>query len=151
MERLHKFRLAAAAVLICAIFLPLSECSRRDNPPPPAPRSFSHTLLPQSDADFSYQYGFRALGFSAAGILTIIAFVWPFAFTIFGDKRRGPRLRWVLLSAELLLCAGTAYWVHAIMLGGRWLYGAYVVLAAILAFACSGVLLALARGKNNAL
>jgi hypothetical protein len=148
--RLRKLRLTAAVVLVSAIFLPLSECSKSDNHPPVVSKSFSETLFPQTNADFSYQYGFRYINFTVLGIVTLLAFVWPLLFVVFADKRTSLRARRVLSLLELLLCAGSLYWVHAIMLEGRWLYGAYIVLAAIAVFAGSGLFLALIHRRNNA-
>jgi hypothetical protein len=131
----RRLRLGAAIVLLGAAFLPLSECSRRETHPPPAPTTIAQKLFPQTNPDFAYQYGFRSIELSVAGVLTVVAFVWPLLFVLFIDKRRGSRLRRTFLVIELLLCAGTLYWVHAIMFGGTWLYGAYIVLGAVVLFA----------------
>ena len=88
------------------------------------------------------------IDFKPGGLITLLAFVWPFAFVLFDRKRRSPRWQWGLLVLQLLLCAGSAYWIHAIMLGGRWLYGAYLALAAVLVFAL-GALLLLKSQRNQ--
>jgi L-lactate permease len=134
---IRRLRVGAAIVLLGAVFLPLSECSRRENHPPPNPTTVGQKLFPQTNPDFAYQYAFRVIDFSVAGVLTVVAFVWPLLFVLVVDQRRGSRLRRTFLVIELLLCAGTLYWAHAIMLGGTWMYGAYLVLAAVVLFGCT--------------
>jgi NADH:ubiquinone oxidoreductase subunit K len=129
---LPKIRLAAAVIILLSIFLPISECQRRDNAIP-KPKSFSQQLFPQSNADFEYQYGYRQIGFTLVGILTIVAFGWPLACLLLLERRR--RILRFLLPIEILLCAGTLYWVHAISFGGRYLYGACVAAIAVITFA----------------
>jgi hypothetical protein len=134
MAILRKLRLVAAIGLICASVLPLSECSRRENHLLPIDRSISHQLFPQTNADFGYPYAYQMVDFSASGIVTVMAFIWPFLLILAARRWSGPRMRWVLQVLELLLCAGTIYWVNTLTLGGRWLYGAYVGVSAAILF-----------------
>ena len=142
MPMLRKLRLAAAVVLICTIFLPLSECSQGPNHPQVVQKSFAQVLHPQSNADFSYQYGYHSLEFSLMGLLTLIAFVWPLALLLVVRRSFGPRMKWTVRIVELLLCAGTIYWLDVISyrsFGATWLYGEYVGLCAVTAFALLGI------------
>jgi hypothetical protein len=69
--------------------------------------------------------------FSPRGILTLIAFVWPVAFIFLFRKFEGRRFAWLLYLSELLLCAGSVYWLTILTTDSRWLYGAYVVSVAL--------------------
>jgi hypothetical protein len=152
MSALRTIRLSMAIVLICAIFLPLSQCSQHGNDSAPTPQALSHArhFFPRSDTDYQYQYGVKDLDFSVGGVLTLIAFVWPLVFAIW-SRRFGqpPRFWWIFYGAELLLCAGTIYLVGALTLGGRWLYGAYVGEAAISIYACTSLILIIDRIRNR--
>ena len=158
MSTLHKIRLAMAIVLVCAIFLPLSQCSSPSGRTE-TPQAYAHSrhLFPQSDNDFQYHYGIKYLviGFMSPredgllGALTLTAFLWPLAFAIWSQKSRLPRFWWIFYTGELLLCAGTAYWVHALTQGGRWLYGAYVGEAAISIYACTTLISIFDRIRNR--
>jgi hypothetical protein len=136
MSILQKIRLGAAIALLCAIVLPLSQCAHAGNNER-TPEAFAHArhLFPQSDANFSYQYGIKQVGFSLAGALAVIAFAWPLGFAIWSRKSHMPRFWWIFYASELLLCAGTAYWINALTQGGRWLYGFYVAEAVVAVYA----------------
>ena len=150
---LRKVRLVAAIVLVCAFVLPLSECSRRESHSPPRPKSISQRLFPQTNAEFSYQYAYGFVGFSAPGAVTVLAFIWPLVFVLSVRRRFGPKLQWFLRVLEVLLCAGTIYWLDVLTLrgfGARWLYGAYVGVIAVAIFALVGVALWFGRAKGVA-
>lgn len=139
---LRKLRLTAALVLLCAIALPLSECSQGENQLPTAPKTVAQRLYPQSTADVSYQYGYRSIAFDLSGLFTMIAFGWPLAFALFVRRNLRPRMKWTLRVLELLLCAGTIYWLNTISFhsfGATWLYGAYVGLVAVVVFTVLGI------------
>lgn len=141
MSTLQKIRLGAAIVLLCAIFLPLSQCSQGGAGSTETPQAFAHGrhVFPRSDNDFSYNYGIKrvVVGFISpredglAGALTLIAFAWPLALAIWSQKSGLHRFWWMFYTGELLLCAGTVYWVHTLTQSGRLLYGFYVAEAAI--------------------
>lgn len=132
MSVITNIRGLGAALLLVSMFLPLSECSRHEHSVVRQPASLAQRLFPQSNRDFDYQYGYKVVGFSLIGILTVLAFTWPILFLV--CFARWPRRRRFLWLAELLLCAGTLYWVHALSLGGKYLYGAYVAAIAVVAF-----------------
>lgn len=143
MSILQKIRFGAAIVLICAIFLPLSQCSQHgDGEALKTPQALAHArhFFPTSDKDFAYEYGIKDLDLSLRGVLTLVAFVWPLGFAIWGLRLERSRFLWIFYTAELLLCAGTIYWVTALTLGGRWLYGAYVAEVAIGIFAIASLI-----------
>ena len=160
MSILQKIRLGAAIILVCAIFLPLSQCSFHDYPGDiNTPQALAHArhLFPRGDNDFQYYYGIEYLqaalvspkGNTVNGALTLIAFLWPLAFAIWSRKSTLPRFWWIFRSGELLLCAGTAYWVYTLTVGGRWLYGFYVAEAAIAIYACTTLILIVDRIRNR--
>jgi hypothetical protein len=140
---IRKLRLTGAIVLVCAIFLPLSECSQGENhSQTAAQKSVAQRLYPQSNADFSYQYGFRSIGFDTMGLFTILAFGWPLAFALFVRRNLRPRIKWTFRILELLLCAGSIYWLNVLSFhsfGATWLYGAYIGVIAVSVFTCLGV------------
>ena len=136
---LRKIRLTAAVVLVCAIFLPLSRCSRSDaKSSPPPPRSLSERFFPQDDRNFDYSYAYKAIGFSTVGALTFSAFVWPLIIVAMDKRMTKRRLSWILHVVELFLCGWTFYW-GIYLTPGRWLYGAYVAMTAVAAFAGSAL------------
>ncbi len=146
MSILQKIRLGAAIVLLCAICLPLSQCASLGGRPD-IKQEFAHArhFFPRSDDAFDYYYGILYLqaafmspkDHGLLGALTLIAFVWPLAFAIWSRKSKLPRFWWIFYTSELLLCAGTGYWVYALMQGGRWLYGFYVAEVAIAIYVCT--------------
>lgn len=154
MSTLQKIRLGAAIVLLCAIFLPLNQCSSQSGSTE-TPQALAHArhLFPRSDKDFSYQYAIKQIGFSLGGTLTLIAFAWPLAFAIWSRKSRLRRFWWIFYTGELLLCSGTAYWVCALtqeFVGEvRWLYGFYVAEAAIAIYACTSLIVVVDRIRNR--
>jgi hypothetical protein len=140
---IRRLRLTGAIVLVCAIFLPLSECSQGENhPQTAAQKSVAQRLYPQSNAEFSYQYGFRSIGFDTMGLFTILAFGWPLAFALFVRRNLRPRMKWTFRILELLLCAGSIYWLNVLSFhsfGATWLYGAYIGVIAVSVFTCLGI------------
>lgn len=156
MSILQKIRLGAAIVVLCTIFLPLSQCSQGSTETPQAYAHARH-FFPRSDNDFKYQYGITELAADfmrprengLLGALTLIAFLWPLGLAIWSRKSKLPRFWWIFYTVELLLCVGTAYWVHALTYGGRWLYGAYVGEGAIAIYACTTLIFIFDRIRNR--
>jgi uncharacterized membrane protein len=161
MSILQKLRLIAAIVLICAIFLPLSQCSRQgqgQDHDVNSPQALAHSrhLFPRSDDEYVYWYGISYVSTAYAspkdnglsGAVTLIAFLWPLGFAIWSRKSQFPRFWWVFYLVESLLCAGTIYWVYALTLGGRKLYGFYVAEGAIAIYAITTVIIIVTRLRN---
>ena len=72
----------------------------------------------------------------------MIAFVWPLAFLFLVRRRLGSRMKWTFRILELLLCAGTIYWINVLSFhsfGATWLYGAYICVIAVAVFTCLGI------------
>ena len=147
---LRKLRLTAAIVLVCAIFLPLSECSQGQNHPQTTQKSLAQRVYPQSNTEFSYQYGYRSISFDLMGVFTLLAFAWPVAFALFVRRNLRPRMKWAFRILELLLCAGTIYWLNVISFrsfGATWLYGAYIGVIAVAVFTGLGIAAWFAEGE----
>jgi hypothetical protein len=138
MPMLRKVRLISAIALLGAIVLPLSEC-QRSHIDKPIPKSVSQQLFPRDNTDFLYFYAYKALGSPLGGGLTVLAFAWPLVFVLFVRRRLGSRSRFFFQLLEVLLCAGTIYCVKSLAIGDRWLYGAYVAVAAVSCFTCAGL------------
>jgi len=60
------------------------------------------------------------------------------------EKRRA----WILHVLELLLCAGTIYWIHIATLAGKRRWGTYLVFALMVAYAIVA-LVDLASGRKH--
>jgi hypothetical protein len=159
MPILQKIRLVAAIVLVCAIFLPLSQCSRTGAiQDVNSPQAFAHSrhLFPRTDDTYEYWYGIsyvRAAYASpkdngALGALTLIAFLWPLGFATWSRKSQFRRFWWIFYLIESLLCAETIYLIHALTQGGRWLYGFYVAEGAIAIYAITTVIIIGTRLRN---
>jgi hypothetical protein len=141
-KMLRKLRLTAALILLCAIFLPLSECSQGPNHPPTTQKSVAQRLYPQTNAEFSYQYGYRSIGFDLMGLFTALAFGWPLAFALLVRRNLRPRAKWTFRILELLLCGGSIYWLDILSFhsfGATWLYGTYIGTVAVALFTCLGI------------
>ncbi len=139
---LRKVRLIASVVLLCAVFLPLSECSQGEGHPMPKSKSVGQELYPQSTSDVSYQYAYRTFGFDGWTAFTIIAFLWPAVFLLLSRQPGSARKRLILRVFEILLCAGSIYWVNVLTyhaFGATWLYGAYIAVAAVFIFTLCGI------------
>lgn len=123
--------------MIAALFVPLSECSRGEKPPttPVPSRTVLQKIFPQSDAQTDYDYGAALLGLSINGIATLIAFGWPLVLALISQSIAGKRRAWILHMLELLLCAGTIYWIYLGTLVGKRLWGTYLVFALMVAYA----------------
>src|SRR4051812_33401667 len=134
---MRKIRLTCAIVLLCALFLPLSECSRHEHQTPgPKPKTLLQTIFPQDNDDFVYDYAFTKIKPSSwqAGSMGLAALCWPLIFFLVTRKRTERRLVWILYGIEVLLAGGTLYWLHLFTALGDWLYGAWVVCVAAVVY-----------------
>ena len=136
--------------MIAALFVPLSECSRDGKPPttPVPSRTLLQKIFPRSDAQTDYDYGVARLGLSINGIATLIAFGWPLVLALMNQSIAEKRRAWILHVLELLLCAGTIYWIHIATLAGKRLWGTYFVFALMVAYAIAA-LVDLASGRRH--
>jgi hypothetical protein len=137
-----KLKPTLGILMIGALFVPLSECSRGGKTasarvPPP---TFLQKVFPRSDAQTDYDYGATRLGMSTSGIATLIAFGWPLVLSLFNRRMAGRRRAWIFHVFELLLCAGTIYWIHLATAVGTRLWGAYLVFALTIAYALATLL-----------
>lgn len=153
MAFLQKIRLSAAIALVCAIFLPLSQCSEHGTRATRTPEALGHSrhFFPRDGDGFSYQYAIKSViaglknpkDNGLALLVTLIAFLWPLGFAIWSRQSEFARFWWVFYSVELLLCAGTGYLVYSAAFGrdARWLYGFYVAEGAVAIYASSALIL----------
>src|SRR6184192_347038 len=98
MSILQRIRLIAAVVLVVSIFLPLSECSRRDDKTfVPPQKTLSQHLFPQDNNDFVYYYAIGIVRPSTwqAAIVALIALLWPLAAFLFDQKLARKRFGWM--------------------------------------------------------
>jgi hypothetical protein len=96
-------------------------------------------FIPRADNRFDYYYAYKAMNFSLAAVLTLVAFTWPVIAVCLDKKPLRGRYFWIRHLIDLLLCGWTFYWGIYLTLG-RWLYGAYVAMAAIAALACTALI-----------
>lgn len=144
MNALRKIRLAAAIALVCAIVLPMSECSRRADKTAIAPRhTIPQWLFPQDNDDFQYSYVIGVVRPSTwqAGIFALIALLWPLTACLADRKIVRKRFGWLIYILELGLCYGTIYWLVLFTALGRRLYGVQVVFCSVLVFAAATLVL----------
>jgi hypothetical protein len=132
----RKVKLTLGVLMICALFIPLSECSRgqQRSATPPRAKTVVQKIFPRSDGQTDYNYGATRLGPSINGVVTLVAFGWPLVFAFLSGGLRGKRRAWILYPCELLLGIGTIYWIYAVTEGGRRLWGAYLVFALTTAY-----------------
>jgi hypothetical protein len=137
--------------MIAALFVPLSECSRGGKPPttPVPSRTLLQKIFPQSDAQTDYEYGAARLGLSINGIATLIAFGWPLGLAVIRQAIAEKRRAWILHVLELLLCAGTIYWIHLVTLPGKRLWGTYLVFALMVVYAIAALIDLASGGRRK--
>jgi hypothetical protein len=128
--------------MIAALFAPLTECSRgaKASAVPVPPPTLWQKVFPRSDSQTDYNYGVARLSLSANGIATLVAFGWPLGFAPLNRRVAGKPRAWIFYLCELLLCAGTIYWLHLATLVGTPLWGAYFVFALTIAYATAALL-----------
>src|SRR4029078_1468726 len=133
----RRLKLTLVILMIAALFVPLSECSRGGKPPttPVPSRTLLQKIFPRSDAQTDYDYGAARLGLSINGIATLVAFGWPLVLALINQSIAEKRRAWILHVLELLLCAGTIYWIHLVTLVVKRLWGTYLVFALIVVYA----------------
>lgn len=139
---MQKLKLTLGVLLIGALFVPLSKCSHNGKTPvaPPQSKSVIQKVFPRSDEQTDYDYGAARLGPSLNGGLTLIAFAWPLALALLNKRIAGKRRAWIFYTLELLLCAGTIYWVYAATVARTRLWGAYLVFALMGVYALATLL-----------
>jgi hypothetical protein len=137
----HKLKLTLGVLMIVALFVPLSQCAHggKSNALPPPAKTGLQKIFPRSDEQTDYNYGATRLAPSLNGALTLVAFGWPLVLALLGQRARGKRRAWLLYVLELLLCAGTIWWVYAVTEGGTRLWGAYFVFALTSAYAIAAL------------
>jgi 4-amino-4-deoxy-L-arabinose transferase-like glycosyltransferase len=96
-------------------------------------------FFPRNDNRFDYSYAYKAImTFSFVGALELVTFTWPVFAVILDRRLLRRRYSWLQHLIELLLCGWTFYWGIYLTLG-RWLYGAYVAMMAVAAFAITSL------------
>jgi hypothetical protein len=135
----RRIRLVASLALLCALFLPLSEC-RKDAGLPPEQPTFAQRLFPQDNERASYRYAFELVHGDWGGVLTVAAFCWP--ALLLAAALKWPRFgeSWLTHLLELAACGGSA-WLISLLAGlfGHPLYGAYIAFTAIGLYACAAL------------
>jgi hypothetical protein len=138
----QKTKLTLAILLLAALFLPLSKCSRGGKsaaPMLPAKKSFAQQIFPRSDPQTDYDYGFKHLKASLHGLVSLVAFGWPFVLALLNRRAAGKRFTPLFYLLELLLSAGTLYWLYAVTVVGTRLWGAYVVIGLVAGYALAAL------------
>ncbi len=127
--------------MIGALFVPLSECSRggKEAAAPP-PKTLAQKIFPHSNEQTDYDYGATRLGLSENGALTLIAFGWPLVLALCNPRVAAKRRSWILYTVELLLSAGTIYWIYEVTRFATRLWGAFLVFALVAVYAFAALL-----------
>ncbi|MBA3544208.1 MAG: hypothetical protein H0T83_07210 [Chthoniobacterales bacterium] len=139
-------------LMLGALFVPLSECSHggKANDLPPPPKTGLQKIFPRSDAQTEYSYGATRIGLSLHGAAAVVAFGWPLVLALLEQRARGKRHAWLLYTLELLLCAGTIWWIYAVSEGGKRLWGAYFVFALMGLYVVAALIDFWTKGRGGA-
>jgi hypothetical protein len=139
---MQKLKLTLGILMIAALFVPLSQCSHggKSTDAPPTAKTGLQKIFPRSDARTEYDYGATRLDLSLNGALTLVAFSWPLVLALLGRRAHGKRRAWFLSTLELLLCAGTIWWIYAVTEGATRLWGTYFVFALISAYGVAALI-----------
>jgi hypothetical protein len=134
--------LILGVLMIAALFVPLSKCSHgaKENDVPPPAKTGLQKIFPRDDPRTDYDYGVKRLAPSTYGALTLVAFGWPLAVALLGRRARGKRFVWLLYVLELLLCAGTIWWIYPLSDSARFLWGTYFVWVLVSTYAIAALL-----------
>lgn len=137
----HKLKLTLGVLMIAALFVPLSQCSRggKENALPPPAKTGLQKIFPRSDAQTDYDYGATRLAPSLNGAVTLVAFTWPLGLALLELRTRGKRRDWLLYVLELLLCGGTVWFIYALTEAGPRLWGAWFVFALTTGYALAAL------------
>ena len=157
-SRFTKVRLAATIALLCAVFMPLSECTGCTGSSESAPSAGKELakdakeapqtpILRQLISGCSQKGECRVvaeeLDFSGefwVSTLKLLTFSWPLIFMLMTERWRGRRFTWLLHLLELLLCGGTLYMLWGFVFLGELRYGATVVIVATLTYAVTALI-----------
>jgi hypothetical protein len=152
----HKLKLVLGILMIAALFVPLSQCShdRKENTAPSPPKTGVQKVFPRNDARTDYDYGAKHFDKRVLhGDLTLVAFGWPLGFALLGWRWRSKRFGWLLCGAEILLGAGTIWFIYTMsaFFGDR-LWGAWFVMLLTSAYAAAAAvdLFGSLRGSRSA-
>ncbi len=128
--------------MIGALFVPLSECSHegKERAAAPPPKTLAQRIFPHSNEQTDYDYGATRLGLSENGVLTLIAFGWPLVLALCNPRVAAKRRSWILYTVELLLSAGTIYWIYEVTRFATRLWGAFLVFALVAVYAFAALL-----------
>ena len=138
---MQKVKLTLGVLMIVALFVPLSQCSHggKENALPPPPKTGLQKIFPRSDEQTDYDYGATRLAPSLNGVVTLVAFTWPLVLALLGRRARGKHRAWLLSGLEILLCAGTIWFIYALTEGSTRLWGAWFVFALTSAYGIAAV------------
>jgi len=127
--------------MIAALFAPLSQCSHggKENAAPPPAKTGLQKIFPRSDAQTDYDYGATRIAPSLNGGLTLVAFTWPLVLALLERRGQGRRRVWLLYGLEILLCAGTIWFIYALTEPSTRLWGAWFVFALTSAYAIAAL------------
>jgi hypothetical protein len=135
----RKLRLVASLALLCALFLPLSEC-RKDAGQPPEQRTLAQRVFPRDNERAKYTYGFDLVSRDWGGVITAASFCWP--ALLLAAALKWPRIgeSWITHLLELAACGGSGWWIGLMAsLCGSPLYGAYIAFTASGLYACAAL------------
>ncbi len=133
---MHKYiKRIAAITLLCAFFLPLSQCTVSTSPG-------VETQQVSTEVTYVYSaYKWPSLG----SFMALIAFFWPLGSFL----KSGGSASVMINSVELLLCAGTGFMLFALINIGSLLVGAYVAIASVTTYALATILQMTTLLSNN--
>lgn len=136
MKSIKIIKLLSAVLLLVAMFLPLSRCSRSE----PAPKK---------EIVYEYTYSWSHFDYrDPSSTLPVIAFLWPLPivlYDIFGKKQW---LKTFLSWLEPLLAVGSGYLLYLRTMFGELLFGGYVAYIALSAYFLVSIIALFGRVYN---
>ena len=139
MPTVERIKRLLSIVILACLFMPLSQCTSKA-PPNQEGGSHINVFVPVAEVEF------KDLG----EIIIAGTFIWPLAALAVRRRFRTPVPEITINAVEVLLCAGSLYWIiEIIWLWGEIRYGGVIALGAFTAYLIGACYVLLHHAKRK--